>query len=331
MAFQSSVTDEQIEDYLHTNVGDFRPDWESLYFDLVGMGEMVGLAQISKRAATKMLAKDFKKILSNKSVNAPLAEIPKSEIGVFRNIIKGVRKAPKEILDPISEIHLKPELSDALGRTFFGRYGTKKKDVGLGMASLKRRAEGGDLAKAINTLYHELGHGMQDRAGLLASHSRGFIEAHAEDFAYNVESALKTGKPLNMDFLQSIYAEGFDRVTSEAKKGYNYGVIRSQTKAKRNVGNLGDLVEQLGGETFFSQEYKVGDMIDVPGVGKVKYDADQAWFEGGKPFHQYTIQEGPARGATIGSYVEGLEELTEKALETVKKFSEGFHLKDIDF
>lgn len=340
MGFQGSVTDEQIKDYLHKNVGDFRPDWQSLYFDLMGMGELGALAEIAKPAAVKSISTAYKAMRG--SVKPEYLEAADT---MFRHLSKGIRRAPQELLDPVENITLKRKLPGA-----FGNYDPTTRSIRISADQLAQRTVV-DPSKGYNTLFHELSHSEQWGRGLEKFYNDQIREIHAQYFSDTLEGVMKSkGGQLSMEDVNKVFKE----TLVDAKEIYDQGAsvwdVAQEVQTRRGSGtplgglesntslqtsklvnqDLKELVGNLGGEMFEST-YKPGDMIDVPGVGKVRYDANKSWVEGGDPLHQYTIQEGPARGATIGSYKEGLEELTRKALETVKKFSEKFKFESTDF
>lgn len=387
MAFQSSVTDKEVEDYLHENVGDFRPDWQSLYFDLVGMGAEFGMmSQISKTEGVKQLSKGLKKYLQPSDAMTRKAfmkyggsaeevipqvtrKLTPEQKTAFRAMTRGVRQASEKFLNPVSKLELHPRVyvrSEYPGESIneiFGSYNRGTDKIELNFEALAKRSKR-DPGKAKNTLFHEMGHAMQKETGISDSFvSSSAREMHMQLFADDLERISQKGGKLSDELIEDIFADTWDktqqlkaggvgtrdlanRIHNQRMNDFNLREMNPDfdTSYKASdemmryfeadvVDFIGEFKSSFGKHDYELTKYKVGDMIDVPGVGKVKYDAAMEPFEGKGLLHQYTIQEGPAKGATIGSYKEGFDELIKIASEKTKQFAEGmkFKLEDFDF
>lgn len=301
MAFKGApgTSNEEIKEYLHKNVGDFRPDWQSMYLDLVGAGELTGLGQglakIAKPAAIKQLSKGLKQYIEDYTAHG-FTDI--EGVGnVFRRLTRAIRRTPQELLDPLESVHFRAK------EGAHGYVSIPEKSLSI--------APGVRPEKVYSTLGHELVH-IEDLKPYWKQGKQSLpmsIADKLEERAYTsmeaVGSLLQKGKMNFDDFITTINQD------------------------------LDDLIRNLGGETteLFAKEMKPGQLIDVPGVGKVKYDAAMEPFEGYGIMHQYTIQEGAAKGATIATKEPGMDALIKSAVDKTKQFAEGakLRLKDFDF
>lgn len=218
MAFEAGAvgtSDREIKDYLHKNVGDFRPDWQSLYFDLMGFAGMGGVADIAKKTAVKALAHDFKNILRTSGLaghGETLIELPSNVTKAFRNVIKGTRRAPQELLDPVKDIFLEPYIPGS-----YGQFNRGSKEIALNLDAFAKSVLKGDLNRPFVTLFHELGHGLQKQKGLTGTVPDQLREVHMEIFGDELATLTGKGTDLDMQVVEKIY----DSTYEKARQVYN--------------------------------------------------------------------------------------------------------------
>jgi len=378
MAFKGApgTSDKEIDKYLKENIGDFRPNWQSLYFDLMGMGAEFGMvSQISKTEGVKQLSKGLKRYLqpSNAMTRETFMKLggtaeeaipqvarkltPEKKVA-FRAMTKGIRQAGKRFLDPVSELELHPQIfteNDTTGRfaEIFGSFNRDTGRVRLNFEALGRRSKI-DPGKAKNTLFHEFGHAMQKETGmsdsidsLIGSSAR---EMHMQLFADDLERIAQKGGKLSDELIEDIFADTWDK-TQQLKAGgvgnrdlanriqnqrindfslkgrnpdFDTAYKASDEMMRYFEADIVDFIDEFessfGKHDYELTKYKKGDIIDMPEVGKVRYDAPGVY--GKKDWHQLTIDDlsSPAHKATFISTDSSMKTAVKKALETVKKF-----------
>jgi len=305
MGFQGApgTSNKEIKAYLHKNVGDFRPNWESLYFDLLGFGEMGGLmGAISKKAAVKSLAKGGKSWLKTVEEEFPFAlDLAKKTIGKF---IRGTRRLPQEILDPLEKVEFK-----SMG-TVKGRVNIPKATLQLNPTTLPK--------KVYNTLGHEVAH-IDDLKALFRKESktikRGILERNpsisrtkdqAEDLAYGI-------------------MEEVGSLISKNKLDYSsLKRIIGEYTASKNPQELGSLVKELGGEIFKSAgafEMRGGRDILAEAMNPGVKNFSKKAFQLGREINRGDVSREVVEGA-FKTLKEKMVKMPRGTLEEISKFGE---------
>lgn len=326
------ISDEEIKKHLHERVGDFRPGWRELYLDLFSFGTEGALAQISKTEAVKGMTTGVKAFIKQSLAAGAKYGLAPHQKETVRRTIRSIRRAPQEVLDPLSKAEIK---------TMGGPAGQLDLEKGI------IRFDPTTKTSPYEVVGHELAHvedllmpGRRLRPGV-SEVELGAIEARAYEAGPRIGSLLKSGKVDYKAFKDELEQAGefasavFGRspLKSDVVDFYRAkaGEIAKRTKLDEDPVGLANLVRKLGGEVLEMEGrlpktlkgFKKGDIIDMPGVGKVRYDAPEAY--GKKGWHQLTVDDpiSPAHKATFISTDPSMETAIEKALKTVEKFSKG--------
>jgi len=255
-------------------------------------GGGTGPANIGRKDALKLLAKDFRGLKGKTNIFGRDVRSPE----VYRDIVTALKNIPQKHLDPVEDIGLFTKSTRGEIGSFRGSTKTIR---------LKTHQPGGD---PIETLGHEVIHSEQfRRAKTPITHKQvPMIEKHAEEggriFAEMVHKLPKG---------ERITKRGFDEIYRQATGSLG----GSPYKRKAAVSKVTD----LSLTPRFQIPKEAGTVFESP-VGKIRYDTSQAWEEGGKIYHQYTIQEGPARGATFSSKSQAATEIFQRAKDMVSRF-----------
>lgn len=255
-------------------------------------GGGTGPANIGRKEALKMMAKSYRGLKGKTTDLILSARKPET----YRGFVKALKNIPQERLDPVESIGLFAKEK----RGVLGTFKSKEKAI-----RLKAAHRGGD---PIETLGHEVIHSEQFRKTSIPIQHKHvpMIEKHAKEagkiFSETVQKLPKG---------ERITTEGFDEIYRQATKALG-------TKPYARGEAVGKVTELSLGPKY-KMPKKAGEIFETP-VGKVKYDASQSWEEGGKVYHQYTIQEGPAKGATFTSTSKSSAEVFKLAENKVAEF-----------
>lgn len=273
MAFQGTkgTSDKEIEAYLHKNIGDFRPDWQSLYFDLVGMGEMGGLAEIAKKDAVKILTKSYKDLIGTVK-----PEYAGAAGQMLSSITRNMRRLPQEFLDTFKKLQVERKVSGV-----FGSYNDALSRVRLSADQLIQRTTE-DTTKGFNTFAHEVGHAKQYEMSL-GNLDTNLKELHMHLFSDELEKYMKynPGKVTN-ESINEIFSNTFTAAKKMDEQGVSRGILSKQI-AENRAGtainpsieyetafdvtksinqNLDDVVKSLGGEMLETTKTTIDDIIE---------------------------------------------------------------------
>lgn len=234
MGFESGMSDKEVAGFLEKTAGIPKRTAADWYLDLVGVGEMAGLAQIAKGTAVREMAASGKAFLKKVNEELPswtsaqtVNELVGKTIGKF---IRGIRRVPQEVLDPLESVNFE-KMGEVAGR------------VRLNKAEMQFNPTIGPKA-VYKTVGHEITH-VEDLKPLLGIKSKttranllkrnpsvSQTRDEAEDLAYGVMD--EVGKLISKNELD------YDKLKT---------IIGEFTAAKEPE-NLKDLVRSLGGEIF---------------------------------------------------------------------------------
>lgn len=267
-------------------------------------GGGTGPANIGRKDALKMLAKDFRgitisqkeketlKVMYTQLIGKEAAETEIAKLGsaiegtgkVYRKITQAMHNVPQSKLDLIEGFKFLPS-----GRKALGTFGIESKEIGISLSQ--------NPSQVSNTLSHEVIHAIQMKKS--PNISTKTAEAHAYETAPRIVEAIKV-KPKG----QRLTTEDWDRI-------YGEGVEELWNSTLGKVKTLKKEIEV---------PFKPKEIFDSP-AGKVKYDGWQEGFKEGSGWHAYTMQEGPAKGASFSAPTQKLEDVTKAANAVTENFS----------
>lgn len=380
MAFKGApgTSDKEVEQYLHENVGDFRPNWQSLYLDLMTMGEAGALAQITKKQGLQQISKWMRRNLTRPAskVTSGMSEIRPMTSGektAYKSLAKSIHQSPERFLRPVSELELHPSVAvqRASGELeeIYGSFNRVTDKAKFNLTAFAEKANI-DPTKASTTFFHEVGHAMQKETGMNVPFiSQNAREIHMQLFADDLERlASRTKGTVSDELVESVFDDTWSKTQQLlAGQELSAGEVASRIRNLRvNETNLRSrnpnyermprgsddvmdyfsqfeidpfeqIVKDLGGEMFERKsfgslsEMKKGDYLDIPDVGRVRYDAPGVY--GNPKWHQLTVDDpgSVVHKATFISTDESLATATQKAQDMLKKYIEGAAKRTEDF
>lgn len=322
-------------------LGEWTPEQEAVESEALNLtiGAMVGgspgagtgVANIGRKDALKMLAKEFKVLRKGaptevtSMVTKRGQSYPRTVVGQglvreqmgksYRTATKGLRDIPQDVLDVVKEVGLAP---------------TERTDIAGRFRPRTTRVEY-QITKHLppETIPHEMLHAMQ--IAKMGKRAKGVPSAVLEAHAYEFEGifmkaveGLPAGKRITGETFNRLYKEALRAMTkkygtdfSKYKMGDIVSRAHLERKWKKASAEFGKMEKEFPGWELQSPSAKVGDIIDLP-KGKVRYDG--SWEPvGTKPrIYQYTPTEGAAKGMTFATKGQSLREIAKGALKIIK-------------